>query len=112
MQTLYVPPSFPPVDFIASLPWRKIGQALLTAVLVITAVCHALALRLWAQRGRIRPLLVAMAQALLSAAESLPDSGQTIESQARSLALSGLSQRAIASRLNISRYKVAAILSA
>jgi hypothetical protein len=112
MQTLYVPPSFPPVDFIGFLPWRKIGQALLTAVLVIAAVCHALALLLWAHRGRIRPLLAAMAQALLSAAESLPNSGQTIESQARSLALSGLSQRAIASRLNISRYKVAAILSA
>jgi hypothetical protein len=112
MQTLYVPPSFPPVDFIGSLPWRKIGQALLTAVLVIAAVCHALALLLWAQRGRIRPLLVAMAQALLKAAESLPDSGQTIESQARSLALSGLSQRAIASQLKITRYAVRQFLSA
>jgi hypothetical protein len=112
MQTLYVPPSFPPVDFIGSLPWRKIGQVLLTAVLVIAAVCHALTFRLWAQRGRIRPLLVAVARFLLTLAGRLPDSGQTMESKAKELAATGLSERAIASRLNITRYAVRQLLAA
>jgi hypothetical protein len=94
------------------MPWRKVGQALLTAVLVIAAVCHVLALRLWAQRGHIRPLLVAGARFLLTLADRLPDSGQTMESKAKELAATGLSERSIASRLNITRYAVRQLLAA
>lgn len=113
MQTLYISsPSFPPVNCIASLPWRKIGQALLTALLTVIAVCHALALRLWAHRGRVKPALVAVARFLLTLADKLPGTGQTMESKAKELAASGLSERAIASRLKITRYAVRQLLAA
>jgi hypothetical protein len=113
MQTLYIPsPSFPPVDFIASLPWRKIGQTLLTALLTVIAICHALALRLRAHRGRVKPALVAVARFLLTLADKLPDSGRTMENKAKELAAIGLSERAIASRLNITRYAARQLLAA
>ena len=113
MQTLYIPsPSFPPVDFIASLPWRKIGQTLLTALLAVMAVCHALALRLWAHRGRMKPALVAVARFLLTLADKLPDSGQTMESKAKEMAMAGFSQRVIASQLGVTRYAVRQFLTA
>lgn len=113
MQTLYISsPSFPPIDCIASLPWRKIGQTLLTALLTVIAVCHALALRLWEHRGRVKPLLVAVARFLLTLADKLPDSGQTMENKAKEMTASGLSERAIASRLKITRYAVRQLLAA
>ena len=113
MQSFYAPsPAFPPVDFIVSLPWRKLGQAAITALLTIAAVCHVLALRLWAHRGRMKPALVAVARFLLALADKLPDTGQTMESQAKELSASGLSERAIASRLKITRYAVRQFLTA
>ena len=112
MQTLYISsPSFPPIESLATLPWRKAGQTLLTVLLTVTAVCHALALRLWQHRGQLRPILVSMARILLTLADRLPDDSQTIKSKAQAMAIAGFSQRAIASQLGVTRYAVRQLLA-
>lgn len=70
-------PSFPPLsdalDRLASLPWEEIGSALFSALLFSLALCQALALRLWRERGRLAPLLRSLASALDRLASSLPE---------------------------------------
>jgi len=70
-------PSFPPLsdaaERIASLPWEAIASASLEALLFSLALCHALASRLWQQRGRLAPLLRSLASALERLASSLPE---------------------------------------
>ena len=70
-------PSFPPlsdaVEALSSLPWEAIGSRALSALLFSLALCHALASRLWQQRGRVAPLLRSLASALDGLASSLPE---------------------------------------
>lgn len=70
-------PSFPPIDdaaaFISRVDWAAIAQRCLAAALVVAAVVHALALRLWAHRGRLAPMLRRLAAALTALADRLPE---------------------------------------
>ena len=70
-------PSFPPLsdtaEALSSLPWEAIGSRALSALLFSLALCHALASRLWQQRGRVAPLLRSLASALDGLASSLPE---------------------------------------
>ncbi len=54
-------PAFPPVSDLParfrSLPWERIGSAMLTSALVVAAVFHALAVHLWRNRGSIASML-------------------------------------------------------
>ncbi len=70
-------PSFPPlsdaIETIASLPWQAIASRSLEALLFALALCHALALRLWQERGRLAPFLRSVAALLERLAASLPE---------------------------------------
>ena len=70
-------PSFPPlsdaVEALSSLPWEAIGSRALSALLFSLALCHALASRLWQQRGHVAPFLRSLASALDGLASSLPE---------------------------------------
>ena len=70
-------PSFPPLsdtaEALSSLPWEAIGSRALSALLFSLALCHALASRLWQQRGHVAPLLRSLASALDGLASSLPE---------------------------------------
>jgi hypothetical protein len=70
-------PSFPPLsdalEALASLPWERIASAALEALLFSVALCHALAARLWRERGRLSPFLRALASWLERLASALPE---------------------------------------
>ena len=61
------------MEALSSLPWEAIGSRALSALLFSLALCHALASRLWQQRGRVAPLLRSLASALERIASSLPE---------------------------------------
>ena len=70
-------PSFPPlsdlIEALSSLPWEAIASRALEALLFSLALCHALAARLWQQRGRLAPLLRSVASWLERLASALPE---------------------------------------
>lgn len=70
-------PSFPPIDdaatLISRIDWQALAQRCLTAALVVAAVLHAVAVRLWAERGRLAPMLRRLAEALTALAARLPE---------------------------------------
>lgn len=70
-------PSFPPIEepleALASLPWEELASSALSALLFFFALCHALAARLWQERGRFAPFLRSFASSLLSVADRLPE---------------------------------------
>jgi hypothetical protein len=87
-------PSFPPLsdtlEALASLPWRQIGEAALSGLLFSLALCHALASRLWQERGRLAPFLRSLASLLERFASSLPE--PLSEASPRALLIEALSQ--------------------
>lgn len=70
-------PSFPPIDDAAALvsriDWAAIAQKGLAVALVVAAVFHAIALRLWAHRGHLAPMLRRLVAALTVLADRLPE---------------------------------------
>jgi hypothetical protein len=70
-------PSFPPVDdALASLQqidWAALGDRLIDGALLVAAIVHTLTTRLWAQRGRLAPMLRRLADALTALAARLPE---------------------------------------
>ena len=70
-------PAFPPIDEplakLAALPWQRIASVLFTAFLFTVATVHAVARRLWLNRGRLAPLLRSLAAALEASAAALPE---------------------------------------
>lgn len=87
-------PSFPPLEeplaALAALPWERFASAALEALLFSVALCHALALRLWQERGRLAPLLRSVAALLERLAASLPE--PLSEASPRALLIEALSQ--------------------
>ena len=87
-------PSFPPLEeplaALAALPWERFASAALEALLFSVALCHALALRLWQERGRLAPLLRSVAALLERLATSLPE--PLSEASPRALLIEALSQ--------------------
>lgn len=87
-------PSFPPLEeplaALAALPWERFASAALEALLFSVALCHALALRLWQERGRLAPLLRSAAALLERLAASLPE--PLSEASPRALLIEALSQ--------------------
>lgn len=74
---LFSTPSFPPVDgllsFLSRIDWRRLADRCLTAALFVAAVVHVLAVRLWANRGRLAPILRRLARFLETVASALPE---------------------------------------
>lgn len=70
-------PSFPPIDdaiaLVARIDWPALARRFSAAALVVVAVFHALAIRLWANRGRLAPMLRRLADALAALAARLPE---------------------------------------
>lgn len=70
-------PAFPPLsdaaEAIASLPWKRIGAAILSAILFSVAFLHVVIVRLWRNRGRLAPILRRIAAALSALADRLPE---------------------------------------
>jgi len=87
-------PSFPPLEeplaALSSLPWERIASEALEALLFSLALCHALASRLWQERGRLAPLLRSVAALLERLAASLPE--PLSEASPRALLIEALSQ--------------------
>ena len=74
---LFSTPSFPPIDALLSvlprIDWRRLADRCLTAVLFVAAIVHVLAVRLWANRGRLAPILRRLARFLETVASTLPE---------------------------------------
>ena len=87
-------PSFPPlsdlIEALSSLPWEAIASRALEALLFSMALCHALASRLWQERGRLAPLLRSVASWLERLAASLP--GPLSSASPRVLLIEALTQ--------------------
>ena len=87
-------PSFPPlsdaIEALSSLPWEAIASQALELLLFSLALCHALASRLWQQRGHAAPLLRSVAALLERLASSLPEPLSPFSP--RSLLIEALSQ--------------------
>lgn len=87
-------PSFPPlsdaIEALSSLPWETIASRSLEALLFSLALCHALASRLWQQRGRLAPFLRSVAALLERLAASLPE--PLSEASPRALLIEALAQ--------------------
>jgi len=70
-------PSFPPIEepleALLSLPWEELASSALSSLLFALALCHALAARLWRERGRLAPLLRSFSSSLRSVADRLPE---------------------------------------
>lgn len=70
-------PSFPPIDdalaLVARVDWSALARRCSAAALVVVAVIHALAARLWANRGRLAPMLRRLSDALAALAARLPE---------------------------------------
>jgi len=70
-------PAFPPVDdalaFLRGIDWPAVADRCLAALLLVVAVAHALAARLWAARGRLAPIIRRLADALAALAARLPE---------------------------------------
>ena len=75
--SLYQRPAFPPIDdALASLQrvnWQAVADRTMAALLLVAAVAHAGAVRLWAHRGRLAPMLRRLADALAAVAARLPE---------------------------------------
>lgn len=74
---LFSTPSFPPADALISavsrIDWHRLGERCLMAVLFVAALAHAIALRLWQNRGRLAPMLRRIARFLETMANGLPE---------------------------------------
>ena len=74
---LFSTPSFPPIDGLLSvlsrIDWRRLADRGITAGLFLVAVVHVLAVRLWANRGRLAPILRRLARFLETVASALPE---------------------------------------
>ena len=87
-------PSFPPLEepleALAALPWERIASAALEALLFSVVLCHAVAARLWQERGRLAPFLRSVAALLERFAASLPE--PLSEASPRALLIEALAQ--------------------
>ena len=70
-------PSFPPIDDIAALArridWAAAADRAITGLMIVAAVVQILTARLWAERGRLAPLLRRFAAALIALTDRLPE---------------------------------------
>lgn len=70
-------PAFPPVDdalaFLQGTDWPALADRALAALLLVVAVAHALAARLWSARGRLAPIIRRLADGLAALAARLPE---------------------------------------
>ena len=75
--SLYQRPAFPPVDdaltLLRRIDWPAVADRCLAALLLVAAVAHALTARLWAERGRLAPMLRRLADAVAALAARLPE---------------------------------------
>lgn len=75
--SFYRQPAFPPISdalrYVGRFDWPALADRCLTALLLVAAVAHALAIRLWAERGRLAPMIRRLATALAALADQLPE---------------------------------------
>lgn len=75
--SVYQRPAFPPVDDALALlqrtDWPAVADHCLAALLLVAAVAHALTARLWAERGRLAPMIRRLAAALAALSDRLPE---------------------------------------
>jgi hypothetical protein len=75
--SLYQRPAFPPVNdalaLLRRIDWPAVADRCLAALLLVAAVVHALTARLWAERGRLAPMIRSLAVALAALADRLPE---------------------------------------
>jgi hypothetical protein len=75
--TFYQAPAFPPVSdalrYVGRIDWPALADRSLAALLLVAAIAHALTARLWAERGRLAPMIRRLAAALAALADRLPE---------------------------------------
>jgi hypothetical protein len=75
--SLYQQPAFPPISdalrYVGRINWPALADRCLAALLLVAAVAHALAIRLWAERGRLAPMNRCLATTLAALADRLPE---------------------------------------
>jgi len=74
---VYQEPAFPPISdalrYVGRINWPSLAARCLAALLLVAAVVHALTARLWAERGRLAPMIRSLAVALAALADRLPE---------------------------------------